>query len=76
MKENVFKDFTWEKDGNGEYIVTYLKNGKTLIAVPRLGKKNMFCIRESQETEQNVYGQEIPKRYNKFEVMEYLKNMR
>lgn len=74
MKKNIFKEFTWEKDGNGNYVVTHLATGKSLIAIPRLDKKNMFCIRGSTETQQNFYNQTIPKRYNKFEVMEYLIN--
>lgn len=71
-KKNIFKEYSWERDGNGNYVVTCFLNGKSLIAIPRLDKKNMYCIKGSEETEQNFYGQTIPKRYNKFEVMEYL----
>lgn len=72
MKRNIFKEFSWKRDGNGNYVVTCLETGKTLIAIPRLGKKELYCIQGSVETEINFYGQTIPKRYNKFEVMEYL----
>ena len=71
-KRNVFKEFAWERDGDGNYVVTHLETGKSLVAIPRLDKKNMYCIKGSKETEENFYGQTIPKRYNKFEVMEYL----
>lgn len=74
-KENIFKKFLWERDGNGNYVVTSVLSGKSIIAIPRLDKKNMYCIKGSNETETNFYGQIIPKRYNKFEVMEYLSKM-
>ena len=74
-KKNIFRDFIWEKDGNGNYIVTSVYTGKSIIAIPRLDKKNMYCIENSTETELNFFGQEIPKRYNKFEVMAYLQNL-
>ena len=71
-KRNIFKEYTWERDGNGNYVVTHIISGKSIIAIPRLDKKSMYCIKGSEETEKNFYGQIIPKRYNKFEVMEYL----
>ena len=71
-ERNVFKEFSWERDGNGNNVVTHLSSGKSIIAIPRLDKKNMYCIKGSRETERNFYNQEIPKRYNKFEVMKYL----
>lgn len=71
-RNNIFKEYSWERDGNGNYVVTSLSTGKSLVAIPRLDKKNMYCIHGSEETEKNFYGQIIPKRYNKFEVMEYL----
>ena len=73
MRKNIFRDFLWERDGNGNYTVTCLCSGKTLTAIPRLDRKGYYCIAGSQETEQNAYGQTFPKRYNKFEVMAYLK---
>ena len=76
MVKNIFKDFVWEKcDGGAYYRVTYIRTGKSLIAIPRLGKNQVYCIDGSTETEKNCYGQDLPKRYNKFEIMEYLKNM-
>ena len=74
-KKNAFENFTWERDGNGNYVVTSVLTGKSVIAIPRLDKKNMFCIKGSNETQVNFYGQIIPKRYNTFEVMEYLSRM-
>ena len=71
-KTNIFKEYSWERDCNGNYVVTHIASGKSLIAIPRLDKRNMYCIKGSNETEQNFYGQTIPKRYNKFEVMDYL----
>lgn len=71
-KTNIFKEYSWERDGNGNYVVTHIASGKSIIAIPRLEKKNMYCIKGSNETERNFYGQTIPKQYNKFEVMEYL----
>lgn len=76
MKKNIFKEFSWERDGNGNYVVTHLATEKSLIAIPRIDKKGLFCIKGSPEKEKNFYGQDIPKRYNKFEVMEYLRNAR
>lgn len=72
VKTNIFKEYSWERDGNGNYVVTHISSGKSLIAIPRLDKKNTYCIKGSNETEQNFYGQTVPKRYNKFEVMDYL----
>ena len=69
---NVFKDFSWERDLNGNYVVTHITSGKSLIAIPRLDKKGMYCIKGSDETELNFYGQTVPKRYNKFEIMDFL----
>ena len=71
MKKNPFKEFWWEQDGNGNYHVTDTVTGETVIAIPRLGKKELYCIHESEETEVNYYGQINPKRYNKFDVMKY-----
>lgn len=73
MKKNILKDYVWDRRCDGTYEVTYLLTGKFLIAIPKQDRK--YCIEGSQETEINAYGQEIPKRYNKFEVMEYLANM-
>lgn len=75
MKNNIFKNFRWEKDGNGEYIVTSLRTGKTITAIQRIDNRSLYCIHESNETQKNYYGQTIPKRYNKFEVMAFLENM-
>ncbi len=72
MKKSIFKDYLWEKDGNGNYVVTSLLTGKSLIAIPRLDRKNYYCIKGSTETEENFYGQTVPKRYSTFQVMEYL----
>ena len=73
MARNWFRDFRWERDGNGNYVVTDNQTGKSLIAIPRLDC-NKYCIKESNETELNYYNQVIPKRYNKFEVMQFLEN--
>lgn len=72
MGKNIFKEYAWERDGNGNYVVTSLLTGKSVIAIHRLEDRNKFCIRGSEETVKNHFGQTIPKRYNKFEVMEYL----
>ena len=74
-KHNIFSDFTWERDGNGDYAVTYLRTGLTIIAKPRLGN-NKYCIAKSEERETNYYGQSVPKMYTKFEVMDILRNLR
>lgn len=41
-KTNIFKEYSWERDGNGNYIVTHIASGKSLIAIPRLDKKITF----------------------------------
>lgn len=74
MKKNIFNDFVWNKDGNGNYMVTYLKTGKSIIVIPRLDS-NKYCIKNSDETEKNFYNQDIPKRYTKFEIMDILKSL-
>lgn len=71
-KNNPFKNYVWEKDGNGNYLVTSLYTGKSIVVIPRLDHKNLYCIQGSTETQTNYFGQEIPKRYNRFEIMEYL----
>lgn len=71
MKRNIFKDFVWDKDGNGDYEVTCLVNGNRCIAIPNIDRKH-YCIHGSKETRVNAYGQVLPKLYTKFEVMEYL----
>lgn len=71
-KRNIFKEYLWEKDGNGNYVVTSLATGKSLVAIPRIDDRSKYCIKGSGETQKNFYGQDIPKRYNKFEVMDYL----
>lgn len=74
-KDNIFKDFVWEKDGNGNYQVTYLRTGASIIVIPRLEKRERYCIQKSDKTERNIYGQDIPKRYTKFEIMDILKDL-
>jgi hypothetical protein len=76
MKKNILKDYVWERRCDGTYEVYSLLTGKFLIAIPKKKDgKNVYCIEGSQETEENAYGQEMPKKYNKFEVMEYLAKM-
>lgn len=74
MKKNIFKDFVWERNGNGDYLVTYLYTGISIIVIPRLDS-NKYCIKNSDETEKNFYNQDIPKRYTKFEIMDILKGL-
>lgn len=73
-KKNVFKDFIWDKDGNGNYVVTCLLNGFSILVIPRLGNRN-YCISKSKDMVKNFYGQDVPKQYNKFEIMNILMNM-
>lgn len=72
MKKNPFKDFLWERDGNGYYRVTHVETGKTVTAIPVVGGRcRYYRIKESEETEPNYYGQTVPKVYDKFGVMRF-----
>ena len=70
-KTNPFDSFLWERDGNGNYLVTEIHTGISVLAIPCSGKERRYRIRESEEWEVNCYGQSIPKRYTRFEVMEF-----
>ena len=69
-KKNAFAGYIWEKRIDGTYEVYSQWNGKSIVVIKY--NENIYRIIGSKETEINTYGQEIPKRYNKFEVMEYL----
>ena len=71
-RENPFQQFSWERDGNGYYVVTDRATGQSVTAIPCLGGRGRrYRIRESEETEVNYYGQRVPKVYDKFGVMAF-----
>lgn len=67
------KDFLWQKESNWDgYTVTDRTNGKELFVTNEGNGK--YSIEGIMTT--NPYGQEIPKKFNKFEIMDYLYDMR
>lgn len=72
MKKNPFKEFQWERDGNGYYRVTDTVTGESVTAIPLIGGRGRkYYVRESEEREITAYGQTVPKIYDKFGVMAF-----
>ncbi len=74
-RKSPFHDFIWEKDGNGNYVVTDKVTGFSVKAIPLLGKPQRYRIKESNKFILNFYGQKVPKPYTSFEVMEFCREL-
>ena len=67
------KDFVWQKESNmNGYTVIDRTNGNELFVTNR--GNGQYSIEGIMTM--NPYGQEVPKRFNKFEVMDYMYDKR
>lgn len=68
------KRYDWERDGNGNYVVTDTETGLSCLAIKRLGKPERYCIHGHTGTEMDVAGNPRPRRFSKFELLVILAN--
>jgi hypothetical protein len=73
-KHNRFNDFVWDVDGNGNYTVTHLRSGRSAFVRSHISVDRPFSIPSSGETEFDFWGNVIPRRFSKIDVMDYLEN--
>lgn len=61
------KDFVWERNIDGEYDVTCKTTSVTIHAIKTLDGK--YRVPLWREMELNYYGQAVPKKYSRFDIM-------